>query len=104
MNYGSCVHSRVDDGIDLSESIKDGAIEAYDMVTSVVQTAWRIIAGAIKWAVPCMILVGVVIVASILYQLGLCNVIGQPLKDSWDWMRGRSVTSQGAEPLLSGSY
>ena len=132
MNNGSCVPSRVDDtpvakkkwsewrkitfvtsrvatvvgqaGIDLSESIKDGAIEVYDTVTSVVQTTWRIIAGAIKWAVPCMILVGVVFAASVLYQLGLCKVIGQPLKDTWGWAWGRSGTSQGAEPLLSGSY
>ena len=89
-------------GEDIGEAIKNDAITVYETTTSVIQTSWTIIKGILKWAIPCMILIGVAVCISILYRLGLLGGLGRCLKATGRWICGWESSSQKEGPRPQG--
>ena len=85
---------------DIGESVKAEVTEVYEVVTSWVQTSWNIISGILKWAIPCMMLLGLAILISVLYRLGLLGGLGRSLKHvlGWVWGRRNSSPREGLRP------
>jgi hypothetical protein len=86
---------------DIGESIKEGAVEMAETVTSVFQTSWRVVTGVIKWAIPCLIILGWIILFSVLYRLGLLGGVGGALKDAmrWAWTKRGGARKEGLPTL-----
>ena len=83
---------------DLGEAVKSDVTKVYDVATSVVQTSWKIVSGILKWAVPLLMLVGFSILISILYRLGLLNIVGQTLKATARWICDQRDHAPKEEP------
>lgn len=83
--------------IDMAESVKEGAVEVYETVSSIIQTAWKFIAGILKWGLPCLLIAGLIILAYTLHRLGLTRAISELSKGvgAWAWRKGRTAPGEG---------
>ena len=85
---------------DLGESIKSDVTKVYDVATSVIQTSWKVVSGILKWAVPCLMLLCLCILISVLHHLGLLGTVGRTLKATARWFWSLTNPAQREEPRL----